>query len=100
MEVCMDIGAVFEITVAALAVFGLVSLLRFAGVSLFRPQNVFLAAAILDPESARDADLLIRIIRSESEGECYLLIGEDMLGDTELMELVEGSNIRYFIVKK
>ena len=95
----MDIGAVFEIMVAALAVFGLVSLLRFLGASLFKPQNVFLTAAILDPRSAMDADILIRIIKSESEGECCLLIGEDMLGDTKLMELVKASSVRYFVVK-
>ena len=96
----MDIGAVFEIMVAALAVFGLVSLLRFFGASLFKPQNVFLTAAIFDRESAEEADVLIEIIKSESGGLGYcLLISEEMLGDADLAELLECSGVRYYVVK-
>jgi len=100
MEVCMEIGAVFEIIIAAFAVFGLVCLLKFTGERIFRPKNIFMAAAIFDRESAEEADVLIEIIKSESGGLGYcLLISEEMLGDSDLAELIEYSGVRYYVVK-
>ena len=100
MEVCMEIGAVFEIIIAAFAVFGLVCLLKFTGERIFRPKNIFMAAAIFDRESAEEADVLIEIIKSESRGSGYcLLISEEMLDDADLTELIEYSGIRYYVVK-
>lgn len=97
----MDIGAVFEITIAALAVFGLICLLKFMGERLFRPKNVFFAAAIFDRESAKNADILVEMIKSGSMGrKGCLLIGEELLGDDELMELVKLSGVNYYITKK
>ena len=96
----MDFGAVFEIIVVLFAVFGFVYLLRTLAETFFLPKDIIFAARIFDGESAKNADVLLDILRSErGSKDICVIINEKMSENEELMELLYYSNVMFYIVK-